>query len=76
MADELQKQAADETANLSPPHSYVPWITVNGVALGGAYEELQIFICAAYLGDRYDHAWLAGANAVGSYYIGQNMFMA
>ena len=56
MADELQKQAADETASLRPPHSYVPWITVNGIALGGASEQLQTFICAAYLGDRYDHA--------------------
>ena len=52
MADELQKKAADETASLRPPHSYVPWITVNGIALGGAFEQLQIFICAAYLGDR------------------------
>ena len=55
MADELQKHAANETASLRPPHSYVPWITVNGVALGGAFEELQIFTCAAYLGDRYDY---------------------
>ena len=52
MADELQKKAADETASLRPPHSYVPWITVNGIALGGAFEQLQISVCAAYLGDR------------------------
>lgn len=53
MADELQKWAGEETANLKPPHSYVPWVTVNGIPLGGAYEQLQTFICAAYLGERY-----------------------
>lgn len=56
MADELQKWAGEETASLRPPHEYVPWVTVNGIALGGAFEELQTFICAAYLGDRYGHA--------------------
>lgn len=52
MADELQEKAAEETASLKPAHTYVPWITVNGIALGGAFEQLQTFICAAYLGDR------------------------
>lgn len=52
MADELQKWAGEETANLKPPHSYVPWVTVNGIPLGGAYQELQTFVCAAYLGER------------------------
>lgn len=65
LADDLQKQAANETGSLKPAHSYVPWITVNGVALGGAFEQLQIFICAAYLGDRYDCALRDGAHAVG-----------
>lgn len=54
MADELQKQAAEETTSLRPAHTYVPWVTVNGIALGGAFEQLQIFICAAYLGNRWD----------------------
>ena len=52
MADELQQKAAEETASLRPAHTYVPWVTVNGIALGGAFEQLQTFICAAYLGDR------------------------
>ena len=76
LGDNLQKQAADETGSLRPPHSYVPWITLNGVALGGAFEHLQIFICAAYLGDRYDGALLAGAPGLGIYCIGQHMFLA
>ena len=52
MADDLQKQAAEETASLTPPHTYVPWVTVNGITVGGALDQLQTFICAAYLGDR------------------------
>ncbi|KAL0018223.1 hypothetical protein WJX77_010691 [Trebouxia sp. C0004] len=52
MAVELQKKAAEETASLKPAHTYVPWITVNGIAIGGAFEQLQTFICASYLGDR------------------------
>ena len=52
MADDLQKQAAEETASLIPPHTYVPWVTVNGITVGGALDQLQTFICAAYLGDR------------------------
>ena len=53
MAVELQKKAAEETASLKPAHTYVPWVTVNGIAIGGAFEQLQTFICAAYLGERY-----------------------
>lgn len=52
MADDLQKQAAEETASLTPPHTYVPWVTVNGITVGGALDQLQTFICAAYLGVR------------------------
>ncbi len=53
MAVELQKKAAEETASLKPAHTYVPWVTVNGIAIGGAFEQLQTFICASYLGERY-----------------------
>ncbi|KAA6423972.1 MAG: hypothetical protein FRX49_05931, partial [Trebouxia sp. A1-2] len=51
MAVELQKKAAEETASLKPAHTYVPWVTVNGIAIGGAFEQLQTFICASYLGE-------------------------
>ena len=53
MAVELQNKAAEETASLKPAHTYVPWVTVNGIAVGGAFEQLQTFICASYLGERY-----------------------
>lgn len=52
--DKLQQQAANETAGLRPPHSYVPWVTVDGIPIGGAYEQLQTFICANYKGKRPD----------------------
>lgn len=53
LGDRLQQLAANETAGLKPAHTYVPWVTVNGIALGGAFEQLQTFICTAYTGDRY-----------------------
>lgn len=52
LGDQLQRQAANETASLRPAHSYVPWITVDGIPIGGAYEQLQTFICADYKGQR------------------------
>ncbi len=53
MAVELQTKAAEETASLKPAHTYVPWVTVNGIPVGGAFEQLQTFVCASYLGERY-----------------------
>ena len=47
LGDKLQHQAANETAGLKPAH------TVNGIALGGAFEQVQMFVCAAYQGKRY-----------------------
>ena len=52
LGDQLQQQAANETASLKPAHSYVPWVTVDGIPIGGAYEQLQTFICADYKGQR------------------------
>ena len=53
LGDKLQQQAANETAGLIPQHSYVPWITVDGIPIGGAYEQLQTFVCVNYRGKRY-----------------------
>ncbi|KAK9839438.1 hypothetical protein WJX81_001985 [Elliptochloris bilobata] len=33
LGSELVRSAAKETAGLDPPHTYVPWIVVNGVAI-------------------------------------------
>ena len=36
-----------ETAELDPPHTYVPWVVVDGVAIGDAYSYLRSFVCVA-----------------------------
>jgi interferon, gamma-inducible protein 30 len=45
--DELELEAAKETGDLDPKHTFVPWVVVNGVALGGAFEDLERYICVA-----------------------------
>ena len=47
-------EAAAATEALDPPHIYVPWVTVNGIAVGQGYQFLLTFVCAAYTGDRCD----------------------
>ena len=47
LGSSLVRSAAVETAQLDPPHTYVPWVVVNGVALGDAYPYLRSFICVA-----------------------------
>lgn len=50
--DELEREAAQETAALDPPHTYVPWVTVQGIPLGGAFEDVRRYICVAFTGKR------------------------
>lgn len=45
--ESLEKEAADKTNALDPKHSFVPWIVVNGVAIGGDFEQLDRYVCAA-----------------------------
>lgn len=45
--DALELAAAKETGALIPKHTFVPWVVVNGVALGGAFEDLDRYVCAA-----------------------------
>jgi len=52
LGQELQLQYAAKTDALQPPHTEVPWITVNGVALLGDVDKLQQYICAAWQGHR------------------------
>lgn len=50
----LDVEAEAATAALHPAHTYVPWVTVNGIPLGAAYVYLKTIVCAAYTGERCD----------------------
>lgn len=54
LGSELEVEAASQTRALRPPHTYVPWVTVNGVPLGSAYPNLLTIVCAAFTGERYN----------------------
>lgn len=44
---ELEKLAGSETDGLVPQHTFVPWIVVNGAAIGNDFENLDRYICAS-----------------------------
>ncbi|KAI3847950.1 hypothetical protein MKX03_017475 [Papaver bracteatum] len=50
LGKKLDLKYAKETNDLSPPHKYVPWVTVNKVPLYDDYENFQIYVCNAYKG--------------------------
>ena len=49
LGHKLQLGFADRTAALSPPHTEVPWITVDGIPLHGdnLEQNLQRYVCDA-----------------------------
>ncbi|KAI3682506.1 hypothetical protein L1987_82534 [Smallanthus sonchifolius] len=47
---ELALQYADEINALKPPHTYVPWVVVDGQPLYDDYPDFVSFICKAYKG--------------------------
>ncbi|KAI3437801.1 hypothetical protein D9Q98_000248 [Chlorella vulgaris] len=48
----LEAEAEAATADLRPPHRYVPWVVVNGVPLGEDADKLWRYVCIAYSGKR------------------------
>ncbi|XP_068637064.1 gamma-interferon-responsive lysosomal thiol protein-like [Aristolochia californica] len=46
----LELQYAAETSALEPPHTYVPWVVVDGHPLYEDYEHFETYICEAYRG--------------------------
>ncbi|KAL5817260.1 hypothetical protein ACOSQ3_025638 [Xanthoceras sorbifolium] len=46
----LELQYAAETNSLEPPHTYVPWVVVDGQPLYEDYENFISYICKAYKG--------------------------
>ena len=41
----LERQAGEETNGLVPEHRFVPWMLVEGAALGSDYDNLDRFVC-------------------------------
>ncbi|KAF8394872.1 hypothetical protein HHK36_018809 [Tetracentron sinense] len=46
----LELEYAAETNALQPPHTYVPWVVVDGQPLYGDYKNFVTFVCKAYKG--------------------------
>ncbi|PWA60781.1 thioredoxin superfamily protein [Artemisia annua] len=49
-SNSLNLQYADEIKALEPPHTYVPWVTVNGQPIYDDYMDFISIICKAYKG--------------------------
>ncbi|KAK1285332.1 hypothetical protein QJS10_CPB20g00232 [Acorus calamus] len=48
---QLELQYASRTNALQPPHTYVPWVVVDGQPLYDDYENFESYICKAYKGN-------------------------
>ena len=47
----LERRAGEETDGLVPKHQFVPWMVVNGAALGADYDNLDRYICVGITAD-------------------------
>eukprot|EP00191_Tetraselmis_sp_GSL018_P002971 CAMPEP_0177597658 /NCGR_PEP_ID=MMETSP0419_2-20121207/11842_1 /TAXON_ID=582737 /ORGANISM="Tetraselmis sp., Strain GSL018" /LENGTH=166 /DNA_ID=CAMNT_0019089869 /DNA_START=323 /DNA_END=823 /DNA_ORIENTATION=+ len=52
LGEELERKAGQQTDSLVPRHEWVPWVTVNGIALWDDGKNLKKYVCAAYTGAR------------------------
>ncbi|KAB2038750.1 hypothetical protein ERO13_D03G142000v2 [Gossypium hirsutum] len=50
LGQKLDLQYAAETSALEPPHTYVPWVVVDGQPLYEDYENYISYVCKAYKG--------------------------
>ncbi|KAK8683657.1 hypothetical protein V6N13_039710 [Hibiscus sabdariffa] len=50
LGKKLDLQYAAETNALEPPHTYVPWVVVDGQPLYEDYENYLSYVCKAYKG--------------------------
>ncbi|KAI3526303.1 hypothetical protein L1887_05551 [Cichorium endivia] len=60
---ELDLQYADEIKALEPPHTYVPWVVLDGQPLYDDYYDVFTFICKAYKGSNIPEACYKEQNA-------------
>lgn len=47
----LEQSYAIETAQLNPPHTFVPWVVVNNQSIGKDYNNFTAYACMAYKGN-------------------------
>ncbi|XP_022743979.1 uncharacterized protein LOC111294941 [Durio zibethinus] len=52
----LGKWNAAETAQLNPPHKFVPWVLVNGQPLREDFENFVSYVCKACKGEQVPEA--------------------
>lgn len=52
LGDELEADFEKATEALVPAHTFVPWVTVNGVAIWEDVDNIEQYVCAAYGGER------------------------
>ncbi|KAL5550757.1 hypothetical protein UlMin_000933 [Ulmus minor] len=52
----IEDKYAKETANLNPPHGFVPWVVVNNHALREDFQKFMVYICKAYRGNHKPNA--------------------
>ncbi|XWS59995.1 hypothetical protein CRYUN_Cryun08bG0170100 [Craigia yunnanensis] len=52
----LEKQYAAETAQLNPPHKFVPWVLVNGQPLQEDFKNFVTYVCNAHRGEQVPEA--------------------
>ncbi|XP_031284947.1 gamma-interferon-responsive lysosomal thiol protein-like isoform X2 [Pistacia vera] len=52
----LEQKYATETAQLNPPHRFVPWVVVNDQSLQEDYMNFVSYLCRAYKGTQVPEA--------------------
>ncbi|MBA0588178.1 hypothetical protein Gorai_001291 [Gossypium raimondii] len=52
----LENQYAAETAQLDPPHKFVPWVLVDGQPLQEDFKNFVTYVCNAYKGEQVPEA--------------------
>ncbi|KAJ0088992.1 hypothetical protein Patl1_31416 [Pistacia atlantica] len=52
----LEQKYATETAQLNPPHRFVPWVVVNDQSLQEDYMNFISYLCRAYKGTQVPEA--------------------
>lgn len=70
LAIKLEERFAYETAHLSPPHKFVPWVLVNNLPLQDDYQNFVAYICKIIKGNQLPQVckslvvWSNSASAV------------